>query len=47
MPLMLIKQIQDRISLPISFQRFIKVAFGVSIGKSLIHFKEKKLILIT
>ena len=44
-PLMLMKQIQDRIGLPIPFQRFIKVAFGVSIGKSSIHFKEKESIL--
>jgi hypothetical protein len=34
-PLMLMKRIQDRIGLPIPFQRFIKVAFGVSIGKLL------------
>ena len=45
--LMLMKQIQDRVGLLILFQRFIKVAFGVSIGKSSIYFKEKELILIT
>ena len=33
-PLMLMKRIQDRIGLPIPLQRFVKVAFGVSIGKS-------------
>ena len=31
-PLVLMKQIQERIGLPIPLQRFVKVAFGVSIG---------------
>ena len=34
-PLVLMKRIQDRIGLPIPLQRFVKVAFGVSIGRSL------------
>ena len=34
-PLVLMKRIQDRIGLPIPLQRFVKVAFGVSIGKPL------------
>jgi hypothetical protein len=34
-PLVLMKRIQDCIGLPIPLQRFIKVAFGVSIGESL------------
>jgi len=33
-PLKLMKRIQDQIGLPIPFQRFIKVAFGISSGKS-------------
>jgi patatin-like phospholipase/acyl hydrolase len=33
-PLVLMKRIHDRIGLPIPLQRFVKVAFGVSIGKS-------------
>lgn len=32
MPLSFIKRIQDRIGLPIPFQRFFKLAFGVSSG---------------
>ncbi|SCN98200.1 uncharacterized protein FFNC_10015 [Fusarium fujikuroi] len=32
MPLQIIKRIKDRINLPIPFQRFIKVAFGISSG---------------
>lgn len=32
--LVLMKRIQDRIGLPIPLQRFVKVAFGVSIGRS-------------
>ncbi|EXK83413.1 hypothetical protein FOQG_12275 [Fusarium oxysporum f. sp. raphani 54005] len=32
MPLQIIKRIRDRINLPIPFQRFIKVAFGISSG---------------
>ncbi|KAF4451419.1 putative patatin-like phospholipase [Fusarium austroafricanum] len=32
MPLQIIKRIRDRIDLPIPFQRFIKVAFGISSG---------------
>jgi hypothetical protein len=31
--LLLIKQIQDRIDLPIPLQQFFKVVFGVSIGQ--------------
>jgi hypothetical protein len=31
----LMKRILDRIGLPIALQRYVKVAFGVSIGKSL------------
>lgn len=34
--LVLMKRIQDRIGLPIPLQRFVKVAFGVSIGRSLV-----------
>jgi hypothetical protein len=33
-PLVLMKRIQDCIDLPIPLQRFVKVAFGVSIGTS-------------
>jgi len=33
-PLKLMKRIQDQIGLPIPFQRFIKVAFGISSGMS-------------
>ena len=32
-PLTFIKRIQDRIGLPLPFQRFFKVAFGVSSGE--------------
>jgi patatin-like phospholipase/acyl hydrolase len=32
-PLMLMKIIQDRIGVPIPLPRFVKVVFGVSIGK--------------
>lgn len=32
-PLVLMKRIHDRIGLPIPLQRFVKVAFGVSIGE--------------
>jgi patatin-like phospholipase/acyl hydrolase len=32
-PLKLMKRIQDRIGLSIPFQRFFKVAFGISSGK--------------
>lgn len=31
-PLQLLKRIEDRVALPIPFQRFVKVAFGVSSG---------------
>jgi patatin-like phospholipase/acyl hydrolase len=33
-PLKLMKRIQDRIGLSIPFQKFFKVAFGTSSGKS-------------
>ena len=36
--LVLMKRIQDRIGLPIPLQRFVKVAFGVSIGESGVRF---------
>jgi hypothetical protein len=32
-PLLLMKMITDRINLPIPLQRYVKVAFGVSIGE--------------
>jgi hypothetical protein len=34
MPLGILKRLQDKIDLPIPIQRFVKVAFGISSGKS-------------
>jgi hypothetical protein len=39
LPLKLMKRIQDRIGLPIPFQNFFKVAFGVSSGKQSLKHK--------
>ena len=40
LPLGLMKRIQDRIGLPIPFQKFFKVAFGISSGQYTQYYKK-------